>query len=140
MTNEDINELKLNLGNFFDKIPGCEDLSKRILLSSSEKDMLTNFRFYRNDIFEGLGGESIYDLEDEIEELESEVKLLESKLRKIESKLGKIEDKYDQIELKLGNTINDEFKRETFLNYVDDFNPPELELLLKNGKKLLKNI
>ena len=109
MTNEDINELKLNLGNFFDKIPGCKDLSKSILLSSSEKDILTNFRFYRNDIFEGLGGESIYDLEDEIEELESEVKLLES-------------------------------KRETFLNYVGDFNPPELELLLKNGKKLLKNI
>ena len=133
MTNEDINELKLNLGNFFDKIPGCKDLSKSILLSSSEKDILTNFRFYRNDIFEGLGGESIYDLENEIEELESEVKLLESKLEKIE-------DKCVQIELKLGNTINDEFKRETFLNYVGDFNPPELELLLKNGKKLLKNI
>ena len=126
-----LKELTLILSSFFaDNLPNCEGLGKSILTCNSQKEIVSNLRCYRDEIFEALGGESIYYLEEQIEDLESEVKFLEGKIEETE-------DKFNEVRLNLGDTINDERKRETALTYIKDFYPWELELLLKNGRQLL---
>jgi chromosome segregation ATPase len=97
-----------------------KELEQEILTLKSEIDNLEN---------------TIDDLNDEIDDLNDEISDLEN-----DSKFIDVEDETKLINerLNLGNTLWDEYKKDFFAEYYTQYTPWELELILKNGHKLLK--
>jgi predicted nucleic acid-binding Zn-ribbon protein len=77
----------------------------------------------------------IDDLNDEIDDLNDEITDLENVSTSID-----IQDETELINerLNLGDTLWDEYKKDFFAEYHTQYTPWELELILKNGHKLLK--
>jgi hypothetical protein len=71
------------------------------------------------------------DYDDEISDLEDEVRSLEREVSELSSQV-------DSIESDFGNSLNDDLKRETYMQHHQDYLPWEFEKLLRKGKKLIK--
>lgn len=76
----------------------------------------------------------IDNLEDELEDLNDEIDDLENKL---ESNRGVNETDLVNERLNLGNTLWDEYKIQFFAEYHTLYSPWELEIILRDGHKLL---
>jgi len=95
----------------------------------TERSLLSKLKWYAEDLFEALDGES-KDLEGEISDLEDDV-------RKLEGEISDLEDELEESRLTIGSTLNDEYKIKFFREYHENYTPWEIEELLMNGKKYL---
>ena len=108
----------------------CDTFLNGILDAKNESYLKSLFKEYNEEIFTHLGGEANSDLQDEIDDLQKEVSDLESDNEDLQSQV----DEFDDL---AGNTMNDNFKLQHFIDYRDEYTEWELEDLLKNGKKYL---
>lgn len=122
-TEEDFIKFKEQLVFLAEKhFNACNLFIGKIEESKKVLDVVNVFEHYADDIHEKLGGtdydEEIEDLKDKINDLNSEIGFLEERL---------------ETDLSI-DTLHDEMKLNTFIQYKDKYTPWEFEQLLLNGK------
>jgi hypothetical protein len=101
----------------------CDDFIRRIDKIDNPKKIVKLFESFADDIHEKLGGT---DYEEEIDDLKDDVKLLELQIEELEILL--------ESDLVV-ETLHDEIKLNTFVQYQDKYTPWEFEELMKNSFK-----
>ena len=105
---------KLQLASFVqDNFSPCSSFTNSLKACKTEVDVKKLFVKHADDVYEQLGGDS--DLQSEVDKLERDVDRLEDEISELEDRL---EDA-----LPIGNTLNDEFKRDFFAEYQDKYTP-----------------
>jgi hypothetical protein len=108
--------------------PICSSFDNLLANASDEYDIERLFVNQRDDVYEKLGGE-LCD-EDEIWDLERKIETLERENEELSYSL-------EEIEIEDGPLLDDEYKRNFFNEYRNQYSPWELEHILKNGKQFL---
>lgn len=130
LASANLNLLKVMLRNFIKNyFTPCDGFLKELMDCTDEKAIKTLFLKYNEEVFEELGDP---ESEDEVDKLERRISRLERDNEDLEEKLAECESLF-------GTSLNDEYKRNFFGQYHNNYTPWELEELLKNGHKFLKN-
>ncbi len=114
------------------KFSVCQNFKDDFIACKSENEIVKVFVKYSDDVYEKLGG-SADDLEDEVADLENDISSLKWEINDLESQIETLTYRFK------GNngTLFSDYKTEIISQYVNNFNPWEIEELLKNGKKYL---
>lgn len=108
---------------FYDELDNCDSIIKI-------KNLI---RFYRDEIYESIGGEDIYELKDEISGLKDE-------LSDLNKDIIELKDELDDLKFLINrnhSSLDEEYKEKFFGQYRDLYTPWELEELLINGRNFL---
>ena len=108
----------------------CSRFLQELLEAENEKEIKMVFVDFRDDVYDHLGGD--FSAEEKVEDLEDDI-------RHLENKISELEDELETKDGALDGTLNGEYKFQHFINYKNEYSESELEELLKNGKKYLKN-
>jgi predicted RNase H-like nuclease (RuvC/YqgF family) len=133
MTDTEFKTFQELLVKFFDKnFSNTKRLTEDILNKGNEDSLVYLLEEERDELYTLLNdGRGPDDYEYEISDLEDEV-------RSLEREVSNLRDEVDSIESDFGNSLNDDLKRETYMQHHQDYLPWEFEKLLRKGKKLLK--
>jgi predicted RNase H-like nuclease (RuvC/YqgF family) len=91
-------------------------------------------------------GEKIKELENKIEVLTRKNNRLEDEIYDLKEEISDLEKENEKLECEIEDsetdswvkTLDDDYKREFFMEYKDFFTPWEIERIFKNAKELLK--
>lgn len=108
-----------------DQFSPCGGFISKLENAKTFVEITSALEKHADDVYEWLGGDP-YD-KDEVEKLKREVEGLESDKDDLEYQL-------EDTQIVMGTYLHDEYKRDIIRKYYHDYNPWELEELLKNGK------
>jgi predicted nucleic acid-binding Zn-ribbon protein len=132
MTDTEFKSFQELLAKFLDdNFSNTKRLTEDILNKGNEQSLVYLLEEERDILYALLNdGRGIDDYEDEISDLNDEIYSLE---RKISDLMVEVES----VESDFGTSLNDNLKRETYMQHHQDYLPWQFEKLLRNGKILL---
>lgn len=120
---EDFKKFKEQLIFFAEEhFHSCNEFVNKVDAASNPDALVDLFERYADDIHDKLGGT---DYQEEIEDLKNDINHLENQIEELEVLL--------ESNLVV-ETLHDEMKLSSYVQYQDKYTPWELEELLKNGK------
>lgn len=133
MTDTEFKSFQELLAKFLDdNFSNTNRLTENILDRGNEQSLVYLLEGERDTIYALLNdGRGIDDYEDEISDLTDEIRSLEREVSDLEDKVALVENDF-------GTSLNDDLKRETYMQHHQDYLPWEFEKLLRKGKKLLR--